>query len=54
MEEKIADSKKFKEKGTTYFKAGNYPIALRMYKKAVEHLEYGDDYSEGTLLLITT
>lgn len=47
MDEKIAESKRFKEKGTNYFKAGNYHVALRMYKKAVDHLEYGDDYSEG-------
>lgn len=51
MDEKIAESKRFKEKGTTYFKAGNYHVALRMYKKAVDHLEYGDDYSEGIIII---
>ncbi|XP_065344686.1 FK506-binding protein 59 isoform X1 [Cloeon dipterum] len=46
MEQKLSESKLFKEKGTQYFKTGVYPVALRMYKRAVEHLEYSDDYSE--------
>ncbi|XP_059480940.1 peptidyl-prolyl cis-trans isomerase FKBP4 isoform X2 [Neocloeon triangulifer] len=46
MDQKLAESKTFKEKGTHYFKIENYPVALRMYKRAVDHLEYSDDYSE--------
>lgn len=38
-EEKIGQSKLFKEKGTAYFKAGKYELAIKLYKKIESFLE---------------
>ncbi|XP_003704657.1 FK506-binding protein 59kD isoform X1 [Megachile rotundata] len=43
-QEKIEQAKIFKEKGTTYFKANKYTLAIKMYKKVTSFLEYGDDF----------
>lgn len=39
VEEKIEQSKLFKEKGTAYLKAGKLNLAVKMYKKAKSYLE---------------
>lgn len=38
-EEKVEQSKLFKEKGTAYFKAGKYELAIKLYKKIQLFLE---------------
>lgn len=38
-EERIEQSKLLKEKGTNYFKAGKYNLAIKMYKKVLSFLE---------------
>ncbi|KAJ8912897.1 hypothetical protein NQ315_011220 [Exocentrus adspersus] len=42
-EEKIEQCKLFKEKGTAYFKAGKYPLAIKLYKKIHTYLENEKD-----------
>lgn len=37
---KLEQGKFFKEKGTDYFKAGKFQLALKMYKKMIDYLEY--------------
>uniref|UniRef100_A0A0K8SNY2 peptidylprolyl isomerase n=4 Tax=Lygus hesperus TaxID=30085 RepID=A0A0K8SNY2_LYGHE len=37
-EEKVEESKRLKEKGTNYFKAGQYDLALKLYNKVTEYL----------------
>lgn len=37
-DERTVQAKIFKEKGTNYFKAAKYALAIRMYKKTVEFL----------------
>lgn len=37
---KLEQGKFFKEKGTQYFKANKFRLALKMYKKAIEYLEF--------------
>lgn len=44
--EKIEQAKIFKEKGTAYFKVNKYNLAIKMYKKVISFLEYGED-SDG-------
>jgi len=44
--EKIEQAKLFKEKGTSYFKAGKLNLAVKMYKKVLTFLE-NDAGSEG-------
>lgn len=39
-EERIEQSRLFKEKGTTYFKAGKFNLAVKMYKKVLSFLEF--------------
>jgi len=46
--EKVEQSKIFKEKGTNYFKAGKYALAMKMYKKVLSYLEYEKD-TDGEL-----
>lgn len=38
--EKLEQSKGFKEKGTKYFKEEKYTIAIRMYKKILDLLDF--------------
>jgi hypothetical protein len=38
--EKIEQAKFFKEKGTNYFRNEKYALALKMYKKAVNFVEF--------------
>ncbi|CAG0893865.1 unnamed protein product [Darwinula stevensoni] len=50
-DEKVQESKLFKEKGTKYFKEGKLDLALAQYKKVTEYLEFsfsevGEDASE--------
>ncbi|XP_015599993.1 peptidyl-prolyl cis-trans isomerase FKBP4 isoform X2 [Cephus cinctus] len=42
--QKIEQAKLFKEKGTTYFKANKYNLAIKMYKKVIEFLDYDSNY----------
>lgn len=37
---KIEETKRLKEKGTKYFKEEKYKLALKMYKRMVELLQY--------------
>lgn len=37
--ERVEQAKIFKEKGTNYFKASKFKLAIKMYKKIVEYLE---------------
>ena len=46
--EKIGQAKIFKEKGTAYFKANTYNLAIKMYKKVISFLEYAEGF-EGDL-----
>lgn len=46
--EQIDLAKMYKEKGTNYFKANKYNLAIKMYKKITSVLEYGEDF-EGDL-----
>ncbi|KAJ8951672.1 hypothetical protein NQ318_012213 [Aromia moschata] len=53
-EEKVEQSKLYKEKGTNYFKAGKLELAVKMYKKIQTFLEGEKDESNpeiGSLLL---
>ncbi|XP_063222943.1 FK506-binding protein 59 [Bacillus rossius redtenbacheri] len=43
-EGKLEQAKFFKEKGTNYFKAGKYELALKMYKRIVPFLEYNTGF----------
>ncbi|XP_047003938.1 peptidyl-prolyl cis-trans isomerase FKBP4-like isoform X1 [Schistocerca americana] len=45
-DEKIEQAKFFKEKGTNYFKAGKYALAVKMYKKIVNFLEHETGFEE--------
>jgi hypothetical protein len=38
--EKLEQARFFKEKGTNYFKSAKYSLALRMYKKIVDILDF--------------
>lgn len=54
---KIEETKRLKEKGTNYFKAEKYTLALKMYNKMVELLEYksgfeGEEKDEAQSLLL--
>lgn len=44
----MEQSKLFKEKGTAYFKAGKYELALKLYKRIEQFLEN----ETGTFLFI--
>lgn len=46
-EQKIEQGKIFKEKGTKYFKSEKYSLALKMYKKMIDYLEFDDGSTEG-------
>lgn len=37
---KLEQGKFFKEKGTNYFKSNKIQLALKMYKKSIEYLEF--------------
>ncbi|XP_008192785.2 FK506-binding protein 59 [Tribolium castaneum] len=41
--ERVEQSKIFKEKGTNYFKANKFQLAIKMYKKIIEYLESQKD-----------
>ncbi|XP_054264427.1 FK506-binding protein 59 isoform X2 [Macrosteles quadrilineatus] len=41
---KLEQGKFFKEKGTNYFKANKFQLALKMYKKAIEYLEFDSGF----------
>nr|QBH73887.1 fk506-binding protein [Eurycantha calcarata] len=43
-EGKLEQANFFKEKGTNYFKAGKYQVALKMYKKMVSFLQYSTGF----------
>ncbi|KAF5283232.1 hypothetical protein FQA39_LY17379 [Lamprigera yunnana] len=43
--EKIEQAKLFKEKGTKYFKAGKFELAVQMYKNILSYIEKGSDVS---------
>ena len=47
-DEQIEQAKIFKEKGTNYFKANKYNLAITVYKKVTSFLEYSDSF-EGDL-----
>lgn len=47
-DEQIEQAKIFKERGTNYFKANKYNLAITMYKKVTSFLEYSDSF-EGDL-----
>lgn len=52
--DKIEQSKLFKEKGTNYFKAAKYELALKLYKRIQSYLESDTGelfYSHLNLLL---
>nr|CAD7392240.1 unnamed protein product [Timema cristinae] len=54
---KLEQAKFFKEKGTNYFKAGKYQLALKMYKKIITFLEHelgfeGEKNDERKALLL--
>lgn len=38
--EKLEQSRSFKDKGTNYFKAGKFEIAIRMYKKILDLMDF--------------
>ncbi|CAH2007241.1 unnamed protein product [Acanthoscelides obtectus] len=42
-EERIEQCKLFKEKGTNYFKAGKFQLALKLYKRIVSYLEHSSE-----------
>lgn len=44
--QKIEQSKIFKDKGTAYFKANKYSLAIKMYKQIVSFLDYDYDYKD--------
>ncbi|XP_076249482.1 FK506-binding protein 59kD isoform X2 [Calliopsis andreniformis] len=44
--EKIEQAKIFKEKGTNYFKANKYSLAIKMYKTVVSLLDYAEDFKD--------
>uniref|UniRef100_A0A1B6DTS3 peptidylprolyl isomerase n=1 Tax=Clastoptera arizonana TaxID=38151 RepID=A0A1B6DTS3_9HEMI len=44
--EKIDQAKFFKEKGTQYFKATKYKLAIKMYKKMVEFTEFDSGFDK--------
>lgn len=37
--EKLEEAKRFKEKGSEYFKQNKYQLAIKMYKRAVEYAD---------------
>lgn len=43
---KLEQGKFFKEKGTNYFKAEKFQLALKMYKKMIDYLEYDSGFEE--------
>ncbi|KAG8336153.1 FK506-binding protein 5 [Homalodisca vitripennis] len=43
---KLEQGKFFKEKGTNYFKLNKLKLALKMYKKAIEYLEFDSGFVE--------
>lgn len=43
---KLEQGKFFKEKGTNYFKMNKLPLALKMYKKAIDYLEFDSGFTE--------
>uniref|UniRef100_A0A1B6LHD6 peptidylprolyl isomerase n=1 Tax=Graphocephala atropunctata TaxID=36148 RepID=A0A1B6LHD6_9HEMI len=43
---KLEQGKFFKEKGTNYFKSNKLQLALKMYKKAIEYLEFDSGFVE--------
>ncbi|XP_017793268.1 PREDICTED: FK506-binding protein 59-like isoform X2 [Habropoda laboriosa] len=50
FDEKITQSKMFKEKGTNYFKADKYSLAIKMYKKVISFLDQ-DECKEDLKIL---
>ncbi|KAL1116828.1 hypothetical protein AAG570_005298 [Ranatra chinensis] len=44
--EKLEHGKMFKEKGTNYYKAEKFQLALKMYKKMIKYLEYNAGFEE--------
>ncbi|CAL7944557.1 unnamed protein product [Xylocopa violacea] len=44
--EQLEQVKICKEKGTNYFKANKYSLAIKLYKKAASHLKYGRNIDE--------
>ncbi|KAK1124520.1 hypothetical protein K0M31_006869 [Melipona bicolor] len=46
--QQVEQAKLYKEKGTNYFKANKYNLAIKMYKKVASFLEYEDSF-EGDL-----
>lgn len=52
---KLEQGKFFKEKGTNYFKLNKLQLALKMYKKAIEYLEFdsGKEYLYCISFLVT-
>ncbi|XP_075234206.1 FK506-binding protein 59-like isoform X2 [Lycorma delicatula] len=44
---KLEQGKLFKEKGAKYFKAEKYSLALKMYKKMIDYLDYGGGFDES-------
>ena len=49
-EGKLNQAKLYKEKGTKYFKAGNYKLAVKMYQKILDYLE--EDVEDGNSLKV--
>uniref|UniRef100_A0A1A9W034 peptidylprolyl isomerase n=1 Tax=Glossina brevipalpis TaxID=37001 RepID=A0A1A9W034_9MUSC len=47
--ERLEQAKIYKEKGTTYFKKQDYPLAIKMYKKCVSFLENNSDNESNKL-----
>ncbi|PVD33481.1 hypothetical protein C0Q70_04737 [Pomacea canaliculata] len=57
--QKLEQSKIFKEKGTGYFKNGNYSKAVRYYKQVISYLEYetsltGEEKEERDALILSS
>ncbi|XP_026293651.1 FK506-binding protein 59 isoform X1 [Frankliniella occidentalis] len=50
-EGKVKQAQLYKEKGTKYFKAGNYKLAVKMYKKLLSFLE-GEDTADPNGLIL--
>ncbi|KAL1116827.1 hypothetical protein AAG570_005297 [Ranatra chinensis] len=44
--EKLEFCKMFKEKGTNYFRAGKYPLALTLYKRMLKYIESRSGFEE--------
>nr|CAH7740033.1 unnamed protein product [Callosobruchus chinensis] len=42
-EERVEQCKLFKDRGTSYFKAGKFKLALKLYKRIVSYLEHGSE-----------